>query len=281
MDAFLAGTPVEVVIPLQDRSGNQLDVTTVDYRVVDHAGVELVPRTPLDSFVAGTDEAVITVPAELNVLPVGQARAVRNVELFCTVGGNTVMVGMLFAIEAAETLMVGVNTYQTLAQAQLTSMDVPNIPAWESADERDKAQALVEARAHINQLSFTLLMSNINFGQDSLNYVPEGTFFSKYAATNGMFMFDGNLELLNPTQFAALPERFKAALRKAQVVEADAILARDPIAEGRRAGLVLESIGESKQMFRSAKPLELPVCKRALGYLSYFVTFGKRIGRGG
>lgn len=281
MEVFLAGTPVEVVIPLQDRSGNALDVTTVDYRVVDQSQAEVVARVRLDSFVAGGDEAVILVPAELNTLAQGDARGVRNVQLFCNVGGNTVALGYVYAIESTDTLAVGVNTFQSLAHAYLTAMDIPNLPGWESASEREKTQALVEARSHITRLSFTLLMSNINFGQDSLNYVPEGTFNSKYAATNGMFMFDGNLELLNAEQFAALPERFKAALRKAQVAEADAILAQDPVEERRRQGLLSDAVGESRQTFKNSKPLELPVCKRALGYLSYFVTFGKRIGRGG
>ena len=42
---------------------------------------------------------------------------------------------------------------------------------------------------------------------------------------------------------------------------------------------MLESIGESRQMFRSTKPLDLPISKRALGYISQFVTFSKKIGR--
>jgi hypothetical protein len=42
---------------------------------------------------------------------------------------------------------------------------------------------------------------------------------------------------------------------------------------------MLDTVGESKMMFRDERPLQLPVCRRALGYLSKYITFAKVLGR--
>lgn len=293
MNIFLAGTSVALIIPLADRSGNLLAVDAVSYRVVDHTGKEVVALTPLTSFTVGDTEATITVPGAINNI-VGiptyitgqqidafQVREARTVELLLTIATNTILLSQAYALEPTDPLVVGINSFQTFAQSELCALDIPNLAAWNVATDGDKIAALVDARSHINQLNFWMMNSNANWGQDTLNFVPEGQYLTPYAAGGGhAFLFNGNLALLTPTQFQKLPVRFLMALSKAQVAEADSILGGDPVSERRKEGLLLESIGEVKQMYRSGKPLDLPVSKRALRYLSQFVSFSKRIGRG-
>jgi hypothetical protein len=293
MDIYLAGTQVTLVVPLQDRNGNPLTVTSISYRVVDNTDTQIVPLTALATFIAASTSATIVVPATLNNLAVIPAtitnnqidmfstREVRTVELHLTISGNTVILTKSYALESDDPLMVGLNSFQTLPQAELVSIDIPNLLAWSAATDSDKLAALIDARSHICMLNFWLLNSNINWGQDSLNFIPDGTYQSPYISTgSGMFIFNGNLSLLTPTQYNTLPIRFRAALCKAQVAESDSIMGGDPIDIRRREGLMLESIGEVKQMFRAGKPIDLPVSKRALKYLSQFVTFAKHTGRG-
>lgn len=293
MEIYLAGTPVTLTVPMQDRNGNALTVTSISYRVVDQAGLEVVPSTALDTFVAAATEAVIEIPADINnIIPVPDTinsnqidafavRGVRTVELILNIGGNTVVLNKSYALEPTDPLVVGVNSFQTFAQAELTSLDVPNMPGWAAASDKEKIAAIVDARAHICQLNFWMLNSNINWGQDNLNFVPEGAYQSPYATSgNHLFIFNGNLSLLTPLQFDRLPVRFKAALRLAQVAEADSILGGDPVDVRRREGLLSETIGEVRQQFRFGKPLDMPVSKRALRYLSQFVSFSKKVGRG-
>ena len=45
MDIFLAGSPVSLVVPLQDRNGNTVEASAVEYRVVKQGGEELLART--------------------------------------------------------------------------------------------------------------------------------------------------------------------------------------------------------------------------------------------
>lgn len=287
MDIYLAGTPVTVVVPITDRNGNPLTATSVEYRVVKSDGTEVVAKAALGTFTSGASEASITVAAEFNTVPAIDVDAVtfaqidsiavreaRLVEVFATVGGNVILITKSYALEPVDSLVPGLNSFQTYAQAELGALDIPNMVGWNAAHEKDRIAALVEARWRINQLRFALLNSNMNFGQDNLGYVPEGTFPTPYTG-----MFNGNLSVLAPRQFKNLPPRFLAALRKAQVAQANALLGSDDISERRADGLVLESIGEVRQMYRQGKPLDLPVCKEALRYLSPFVTFSKKIGR--
>jgi hypothetical protein len=280
MNAYLTGNPVQVVVPIQDKDGNSLSATSVQYRVTDESGAELVTQVALSGFLSGDIAAIVTVPADKNTLANGAVRSLRVVELFCLVDGNTISVKFVYVVEAKEVLQVGVNSFQTYAQAQFTALSIPNILGWAAATEQDRVAALIDARQKICQLNFSQLNSNINYGQDSLNFVAEGSFSTQYVSKNGMFMFAGNLTLLTPDQFAKLPDRFKSALYLAQVAEADIILGGDPVEQKRREGLVMEAVGESKQGFRPGKPLQLPVSRRALSYLSFFVTFSKRVGRG-
>lgn len=280
LDIYLANTDVTLVIPLVDTSGNAITVDSVSYRVIDHTGAEIVAMTVLDMFVSGDLEAHVLVPAVKNALSVSSSREVRSVELLCVSAGNTLSITKSYGLESTAPLVVGVNSFQTLAVAEMTALDIPKLTAWDSSDESEKTAALIEARERIHRLNFNLLNSNINFGQDSLAYIPEGSFPSQYVGHNGLFMFNGNLGLLNAAQYNVLPERFKRALRQAQVTEANFILGGDTGTEMRQAGIVSDTVGESSQQYRPGKPLEMPICKAALGYLSYFVTFGKRIGRG-
>ena len=280
LEVFLAGKDVLLVIPLADSAGNLINVTSIQYRVTDHASVEIIPATALAGFVAGSASASVAVPLAYNALTTGDSRETRTIELMCLSGGNTIVISKSYGIEAKEQLVVGVNSFQTMSVAELTAMDIPNLSAWATASDSEKSAALIEARERIHRLNFSLLNSTINFGQDSLNYVPEGSFQSGYVSRSGLFVFNGNLGLLNATQYATLPERFKRALRQAQVTEANFILGGDTSSERRQAGIVMEAIGDSRQVFRSTKALEMPIFRAALGYLSYFITYGKRIGRG-
>lgn len=264
MDIFLAGTPVALTVALQDRNGNALEAASVEYRIVNQAGDEVLPRAALTSF-GGGSEALIEVPAGLNAVATIDPATVtaamidsffvresRTVELFVTDDiGNTVLLTKTYTLEPAETLIAGLNSFQSFSQAELVAMDIPQLAGWNTSNEKDKIAALIEARLQICQLRFSLL----NSGQD-------------------------NLALVTPSDFAKLPACFKLALCRAQVTQADAILGGDPVDVRRKEGLILESIGEVKQMFRGGKPLELPVSKRALKYLSPFASFSQRIGRG-
>lgn len=264
MQIFLSATEVKLTIPLQDESGNALAPTGVSYRVIDQDGVEKVPSTVVVDYALGNTEVEVTVPASINATLA--PRELRVVEVQLSMSGNIVMLTEHYIVQAAEPLVPGVNSYQTLARALLNAASVATMSGWAAASTNERISALIEARDHINQLSFRVLGNGI--GQDHIGYSFESTEITV-----------GDLRFLTEEQFNRLPERFKRALELAQVVEADAILGGDITADKRKSGLMAETIGESKLMFQAGKPLDIPVCKRALGYLKPYVSFKLRAGR--
>lgn len=274
MNVFSANTAVTLDVPLQDRNGNPLSVSGVSYRVTDQNGTELVPVTTLDGFIANAPVATIVVPAEINALAADTLMALRQVTLLCTVGANTVTLHAPYGLSVFDPLKSGVNSFMTYAQAQFVALTLTGIEGWDGADEQARIVALIEARTRILRLNFDPYGRN-NTNQSVLSLIPNG---SRVVRAPGV-AWVGDLSLLTPEQFNQLPVDFMTALRQAQLVEANAILGGDTIDQKRRDGLVQDNIGESRQMFRSGKPLELPVARRTLGYLTGYVTYSLRTGR--
>ena len=255
MNSFLAGNAMALLVPLVDASGNKISVTSIEYRIVDENDVELVAKAPLADFVADSDDAAIAVPVEVNTLAAGQLRAARVIELYCLVGGATLLLRHLYAIESASTLVIGDNSFQTYAQAELLALDMPDLIGWVNATEASRIAALIESSKRICQLRF----ANINdFSQGTLN----------------------GMDTLSVENYLALPKHFRTCLCHAQVAEANALLGGDSTDAKRREGLIMDRVGESTQQYLPVKPLELPVCKRALRYLSGYVQLSGRLGRG-
>lgn len=278
MNVFLAGTDVSQVVDLLDADGNQLNVSSISYRVTDETETEVIALTALAGFAANSPQATIAIPAASNTLT-GVTRGLRAIELHCIIAGNTVVLLSSYVIQTADPLAVGVNTFQSLAQADFVATMVPNTPGWDAATSTQKIGALIEARTRICRLNFSPINSNKFWGQDMLNFVPEGTREVNYINGQLTYLFGGDLSMVTPDQFKKLPQMLLDALNLAQIAEADVILAGDTIDSRRAEGLVLDTIGESKQMFRTSKPLDLGVSRRALRYLARFITFSKRIAR--
>lgn len=273
MNVFAAATDVTLVVPLTDPSGNTLNVDAISYTVHDHMGGVILTQTTLDEFGPGSETADITIPAALNQLEPGVPRALRQIELACTIGENVINLHASYVVSVPDPLLVGVNSFGTYAALQFASMDIPNLLGWDAASQGERMSALIDARERICRLSFTPFTSRP--GQDSLFFVPEGTRETRYPGAE----YVGDLSELTQAQFALLPQRFIKCLMKAQVAEADAILGGNSVETRRQEGLVQDDVGESRQVYRGGRPLQLPVCRRALGYLSLYVNFSKRIGR--
>lgn len=275
MNQFLAGTDVKLSIPLIDADGNPLAVSAVAYRVTDAAGTELIAWANHASFVPDAPEVEITVPAASNALAAGVVRDVRGVDLKCIIDTNTVLINSAYVIHSGDVLVTGVNTFQTLPAARVNAQMMPDMGGWNQATDDERIAALIDARLHICQLNFAPLSNGRFWGQDSLNFIPEGSYEVSSVIPGGMWA--GDLSDLTPSQYNALPLIFRDRLKLAQLAEANFILGGDPLSTKRRAGIVLETVGESKMMFNSGKELQLPVCARAASYLSRFISFSKRI----
>lgn len=277
MDMYLGGTDVTSFIELADEFGNPLTVDTLDYEVVDQTGAAVVARAPIVGFVAATPNVLIVVPASANTLTSPNVRETRRINLYCVVAGNTLLITKLYAVEANAVLVTGENSFQTYDEAELLSLEIPNLNGWNAATYREKVAALMEARVRLCKLNYNIFNSNM-WTQDSMNFIPEGTRVTLWAVGMG---YGGDISYIPPASFVTLPPRFLKALRLAQVAEANYItgIANGQIVDKHAQGLVSDAVGESKQVFSRGIPLKLQVSRDAARYVSSFITYNIRTSR--
>ncbi|KJZ17410.1 hypothetical protein TW86_03920 [Halomonas sp. S2151] len=245
--------------------------SSATYRVVDHAGVLVIESTPLEVY--GDDES-LTVHLEENAttLAEGQRRKLLTIHLEVTDDeGGRFKFRETVIIQSQAGLIVPAESFQSVSEALLVSMDVFEVPHWEAAGEEDRRKALIEAAHRINQLKFSRLEDLYCDDMDRID-VPAGWYP------------DGCRQLpisdLPEAVWVALPSMFIADLKVAQVIEADSVLSGETAEEKRLSGILSDTVGETSQMFRTGKPMELPVSKRTMRRLARWVDTTWRVGRG-
>lgn len=255
MNIVLTNQPAAVTIAAPDGA------TDYSYRVIDQNEAVLVPDTALASL-GGLSEVVITVPDTINALAAGTIRALRSVVVHFTTPGGLVKTTSEYIVEEEQTLVVNVNTFQTYGESVLNAYELFNLAGWSAASQQDRASALIAARRNISQLRFRYVF-------DAYQNIVENT------------VGVSDLSLITPSNWATLPADFKAALKRAQILEADFLLTggENLVDVKRRMGIVSETIGESSMFMRSVKPLDLAICRRALKELSKYVLHRVRTTR--
>lgn len=264
MQAYLGNQDVTLTIPLVSASGEVIDATAVQYRVIDQNEVELVAKTTLAGFIEGDAEVTLTVLAANNDLGLA-SRALRVVELYVEGVSGTTLVTTEYVIEVSSVLAVGVNSFQTFPSAVMVAFELPNLPGWNAASRQERMNALMAAYR--------------NFGKLALRYVTEDSDPMTRVIQPAEWNYNDITKMPAQT-LAQLPVEYLDALRRAQVYEADFLLGGDEVGDIRRSGLMSATIGESSQFFRPAKPYEAAVCKRALKEVSRYLISTVRIGRG-
>jgi hypothetical protein len=246
MNAFLTAQDAFVTILVPDVA------TDYYWRLVDQEENVLIPAGDLQS-VAGQSEIQIQVPAASNTLEAGAVRALRVIEAYFVSPAGTTKTTFEYVIEAEHTLVVNSNTFQTYGEAVLCAYELFGLNAWSSASKADRSAALVAARRNIGQLRFRYLFDAF---QDRIE--------------NSFGVSD--ITMISQSTWNSLPADFVAAIKRAQVIEADYLLAggENPVDVKRRMGIVSETIGESSMFMRSARQLEMAVCRRAMKELAKY-----------
>lgn len=267
MNTFLPAQPVTVAIAVPPGA------TEYYWRLIDQSETILIPNADPVA-IDGQEKLAITVPADKNVLPMiagpweqnslaaPSLRGIRVVEAYFTTPSGLVKSVDEYMIEAEQTLVINVNSFQTYSESVMSSYDVLTIPGWDAASKADRIRALIAARRNIAQLRF--------------RYVFDA-YQDRVEATIGV----SDLTMVNLQNWLALPVDFKNALKRAQVLEADFLLqgGDNPVDVKRRMGIISETIGESSMFMRSTKPIEQALCKRAMKELAKYILYRVRTTR--
>lgn len=272
MNQYLAETVVNLPIAFLDDDGNELSVSKAVYRITDQDGREILPYTNFDiannkltieaahNAIVALDIDSITAANKYTTL-INQLRVVEfNITLS---DGNTISHDVPYIIYPRERLIAGLNSFQSISQAMIVSNSLHDVAAFLSSSTAKRIAALTEAYMRISRFEFV----DSEFGLSN-----------KTAA-----WFDAssiNLDRLSPNDFKKLSDRFRAALNKAQVIEANVIAGGgDVIERMRQSGLTSQTIGETHESYRSSAPANTILSKETLNCLSEFLVKSKRITR--
>ncbi len=267
MEIFFANQPVKITVPLLTSSGVVVtDAIEASYRVINAKGEEVVPSTEL-VLDEGAPSVEIDIPAEANELEEGKVRAYRQVEVQFSNATHRFQVFEEYLIEAADSLVVTLNSFQTYPDALVLAAETTGLDEFMGATRRDRMAALINAHSVLSRLRYQVIDSE--FMRDSQRHI-------RAWAPSGYV----NLTTITPERFATLPDHFVRAITIAQLIEANEALDQFSIHRKRQSGLMSETIGESSMMFRSEKVLNIPVTRRSLDMLRPYLDWGVSLGRG-
>ncbi|BBI61678.1 hypothetical protein [Vreelandella sulfidaeris] len=238
--------------------------TSATYGITDQAGVILVTDTTLP--VTPTDTSVsIPIDATLTNLEAGARRKMLVITLVVT--NDEVLREKIVervVVQDLSTLTIPGESFQSVNEAALRSMDIPQVSNWESASYEERHKALIEAAYRIKKIRFDL-------DRDVEASFPE------FDLEEGEHLFDD----MTQADFALLPAKFIDDLTAAQILEADDILGYGSSAASKRQeGILSDSVGETSQMFRTGKPVTTEVCSRAYRQLNRWMSARWSICRG-
>lgn len=264
METYLDGQSVTLAIPLSDEGGEHISATSVEKRIVDQSGTELVVKTVLAGFTSGDAQAIVAIPASVNSLnsASGLKRELRIVELYLTTDSGVTKISHEYVIEAASVLELGVNSFQTYHEGVLLSLDIPNLQDFGDASRQSRISALIAAWRSIGRLHLRHVDDN-----DMTRLITP-------------WAESGNVTELTAEQFELLPSKMKSAIRRAQIIEANHLLGRASEANTlREQGVIAATVGESSQYYMQSKPYDGICGKDTLRELSKYIVRGNIIAR--
>ena len=235
MKRFAASTEVTLQVELYDESGVAIpDVATAPFFV--DAG-----EAQVHSGMADIADGIATcvIPASANDLSSGATRAVRAVRI--EIGSARVY--DLYAIETGA-LSLGVIPTETgvsFADAMVVALDMQDVDDLLAAPQREQIRALRESWRRVAAIRLRAYR-----GDEDVSNVDER-----------FVRGDFSLSALTFDEWSALPQRFRNACARAQVREAQSMIARDSSAEARDAGLIAKTVGDASEMFRPGKALDI------------------------
>ena len=259
MASFLGGNKVKISIDLLDK-----DAQTLSYRILNHVGAELLPKTEAVS-VADVETYEIEVPAELNKVDPSNQREIRLIEVYIETSVGVIKTEEVYSIESEAVLVVGENSFQSYPEALMTATTLFNIESWDTADKETRVTAMMTAWRSFGRLRF-----RYNF--DSQDHIIDES------------VNVSDITKLSISEFNALPQDFRDALKRAQILEVDNMLDTDSefaqIRKMAEIGVTRSEVYEAKVSLGSGTtPYKSSLCSRAMGELTKWLMVRRRLAR--
>ncbi len=261
MNVFPEGFVVAVDIPFKDLNGAPVTPISVSVDVLDEDEKLILPLGKV-TITAGATFVTITVPGWVNELSSDQLRTVRIVEAEIEVAEGIYPYRTAYMVRCSQRLVIMHNTFQTYESAEMEATEL-YVPAWEAASEETRRGALINSYNKLTNIPMRYYPKDDTGARvlSQFNYIPRDLW-----------------EELSVDSFVAFPTHFRRALRRAQVIEANAILQGDEIAAKHNAGIVQEKIGESSITLKPGH-LAKTISNETLIALTGYIDFSMRLSR--
>ena len=263
MNKFAAGSSVSLTVSLKNEAGVSYGATNIAYTAVNEIGATKASGS--QSVDGSLASVAITLDAASNAIADDAEGGFRRVTFTLTTNDGTVRSEQSYLLIAAVRLDPPYNSFQSFEEAMIESLSMPTL-TWDAFDETTKTTALLEAYRRITRLGFRFRDPNDFSRFESVSGIVE----------DGWVIAPPTWAVLDQEDWDDLPDAFKKALRRAQIVEANEMLTGNPVSDRRRDGLLSETVGESSMMFRSGRPIDMGLFTGTLnelrGYLDFRVT---------
>lgn len=209
--------------------------------------------------------AGVNLPPSATQISSGRAFAIATYD-FKDVDGNLISsVATEIVVESDNLLVVGENSFASYQELIVESFNMTDLATFKGASKEEQIAALITA--YYNAGSMSVSFFNHRHLIDPLSIMPAD--MAKIGSTRS----------LTADQISKLKPEVVKQLVRCQLAEADSLLGGNPIERQRILGLLSHAAGESTHFYRTSKPLELPISKRAAVELRGIINYALRIGR--
>lgn len=248
---------VDLEFILADANGNPITATNASATLTDSDGDVLL--TISNSEIVIEDPIKISIPVNLNALGAGMTLDVRVLKVRLDTPEGVIMLKQSYMIKGEQELVTPTNSFSTYEKALLIASGIVNLTGWNTASEELRVVALREAYSNIIRITFAFDVDASSY-RNKMTYDNTFDIFGSQRVVSSADWTD-----MTRADFDELPIEFRAALMKAQLLEANDLIQGDVLAAKIRSGIVTETIGESsmtlnKNMLRHAvSPVSITV----------------------
>lgn len=250
-----AGASVSLTIPFKDANGDPVQPTGIVVTLVNEEGE--VMHGPVVTSSEDT-ELVYTVPAEGNVLKPGETLGIRTLEVELATVRGEVQIRETYMLRAAMALKTLTNSFQTMEGALLTAAGMVRVESFNAASADAQRDALLEAFTRLTRYGYIVRPD----GEEN---------FRERILCGTERVVPREWPVMEEGRWLSFPDRFRKALRRAQVQEANTLLSGESATSFRRMGILSKTTGESSATFMAGKPLDLGIARETLEHLTGFI----------
>lgn len=263
--------PVLLEFPLVDDNGKPVVATQATLTVANSEGVDIYAVGSADIEI--TDPVKIRIPEEFNYLDDGSQLDVRVAKLRLVTADGVITRTQMFAVTSETPLKVLSNSFVTFEKAALIAMGIVNLAGWASATDDAKITALKEAYSNIISMVYA-------YSVDTSKYRSRFDYALDFDIFGGQRVISpADWLVMKAADFQEMPLEFRAALMKAQILEANELLEGGVVSQKIRSGITSETIGESS-ITLNGNMLRTSVARSTLAVLGPYIYNRTVVARG-